>query len=87
MMTTLNASPFPPFTRKDPIGEGALVELDFGGDREWFLLAPCAGGTTVEVGGVEVTVLAPGAPLRRKLQGLRVRERLQEPEARIESIG
>ncbi len=87
MMTVLNAAPFPPFTAKDPIGEGALVEVAFDGDREWFLLAPCAGGMTVEAGGVQVTVLAPGAPLRRRLQGLRTGARLRQPDAVIKSVG
>ena len=70
-ITALNAAPFPPFTAKDPITEGALVETSLGGNPEWFLLAPCAGGLTVELKGREITVLGPGAPLRRELQGLK----------------
>jgi hypothetical protein len=85
-ITALNASPFPPFTAKDCIGEGALVEVDFGGEREWFLLAPCAGGLTVKVGGREVTLLAPGAPLRRQLQGLKKGGQVKERRMTVKSI-
>jgi len=86
-IATFNAAPFPPFTARDAIAEGALVETSLAGDPEWFLLAPCAGGLTVEVAGKEVTVLAPGAPLRKQLQGLNKNGHVKERQLTVKSIG
>lgn len=86
MMATLSAAPFPPFTTKDPVGEGALVEVDFDGESEWFLFAPCSGGMTVKVDGVEVTLLAPGAPLRRHLHGCKQGAALKQPRLTIKTV-
>ncbi len=85
-ITAFNAAPFPPFTAKDYIGEGALVEVSFAGEIEWFLLAPCAGGMTVKVNQKEVTVLAPGAPLRKQLQNLRKGAQLKERQMTVKSV-
>ena len=85
-MNTFNAAPFPPFTAQDSITEGALVEASFNDDTEWFLLAPCAGGLNVEVGGKEITVLAPGAPLRKQLQGLRNGGQVKERQLTVKSV-
>ncbi len=85
-MAAINAAPFPPFTAKDAIAEGALIEASYGGDIEWFLFAPCAGGMTVEVGGKEVTVLAPGAPLRKQLQGLKKGGQVKDRKLTVKSI-
>lgn len=85
-ISTFNAAPFPPFTAKDPIGEGTLVEASFGGDIEWFLLAPCAGGMTIEIKRKEVTVLGPGAPLRKQLQGLKKGDQVKERNLVVKSI-
>ena len=74
---------FPDFATSERIGAGALVEVDFGGESDFFLLAPAAGGLVVEIEGAEVTVLAPGAPLRTKLDGRRVGDRLDDPSMRI----
>lgn len=85
-IATFNAAPFPPFTARDPITEGALVEASYGGDVEWFLFAPCAGGLSIEVKGKEVTVLAPGAPLRKQLQGLKKGDQIKERQLTVKSI-
>ncbi|HAV65445.1 MAG TPA: transcription elongation factor GreAB [Verrucomicrobiales bacterium] len=82
----LNAEPFLPYRSGDPIGEGALVEADIGGEREWFLLAPCAGGLSVKVGRREVTLLAPGAPLRKGLWGLAKGDRIEERQLLVRSV-
>ncbi len=86
-IATFGAAPFPPFTARDSIAEGALVETSLAGDVEWFLLAPCAGGMTVEVTGREITVLAPGAPLRKQLQGLKQGGQVKERQLTVKSIG
>jgi hypothetical protein len=69
-METLSAEPFRAYGENDFIDEGALVEVDLGGEHEWFLLTPCSGGLTLRVEGKEVTLLGPGAPLREELLGL-----------------
>lgn len=80
------AGRFPPFSPEQRIGAGALVTLESGGERDCFLLAPAAGGVTVAIEGVEVTVLAPGAPLRGRLEGRAVGDRIADPAARIVNV-
>jgi hypothetical protein len=67
-------------------GPGALVEVDFGGERVFYLLAARAGGLSSEFEGCEVTVLAPDAPLRRKLNGLGEGARIQDPRLTVMSV-
>ena len=71
------------FTGVDPIGLGALVEIDFPGAREWFFLAPSGGGTEVQHEGTPVTVITPDSPLGSQLIGSRVGDRTSTPAARI----
>ncbi len=77
---------FPVFSSGDQIKSGALVEVDLTGERLFFLLAPSAGGLEVELDGIEVTVLAPGAPLRAKLEGCSVGDSINQPNMRIVSV-
>jgi len=85
-MQTLNAEPFPAFGDQDPIGEGALVGVDLAGEREWFLFTPCAGGLTLTVGKTDVTLLAPGSPLREDLLGLTTGAKLKARDLVIRSV-
>lgn len=59
----------PDFDEGDPVAGGALVEADLDGELVFYLLAPGAGGITCEHLGCELTVLAPGSPLREKMIG------------------
>ena len=86
MIATFNAAPFPPFSANDSIAEGALVEVLLNGELCWFLFAPCAGGLTFETDGGEVTLLGPGAPLRKKLHGLKVGGRLKDPKLTVRAL-
>jgi len=53
-----------------PIAASALVALeDDDGNELVVLLAPAAGGQTVDVGGVTVRVVTPSAPLAQALVG------------------
>jgi transcription elongation GreA/GreB family factor len=56
-----------------PIGVGALVEVDMGGEAMLFFLLRCGGGVELTVNGHEVTVITPespvGAALLDKQQG------------------
>lgn len=85
-MQMLNAEPFSPYGANDPIGEGALVEVDLAGEPEWFLLAPCSGGLILTVDGIEITLLAPGAPLREELLGLKAGARLKARKLTVRSV-
>jgi len=62
----------PHFSGK-PIGEGALVEVEQGGEVMLFFLLPCGGGVEITVEGREITVITPespvGAALLDKQQG------------------
>jgi len=77
---------FPDFAPNAPIAVGALVAVDFAGERVYYLLAAAAGGTSCEVDGHELTVLAPSAPLAAKLLGARAGEILSEPPLKIISV-
>ena len=81
-----NNAPFPPFPSDAVIAEGALVQVDFAGDDDWFLLAPTAGGLSIEIDGSEITVLSPETPLRKELQGLRVGDTLPQRRLTVRGV-
>ncbi len=45
-----------------PVGVGALVEVDMGGEAMLFFLLHCGGGIDLTVEGREVTVITPESP-------------------------
>ena len=59
------------------IDVGALVELDQDGDKNFYFVGPCAGGTEVTVGESEVLVITLQSPLGSQLQGRQQGERLE----------
>ncbi len=64
------------FLPDEPIGLGALIELEEIGERSCYLLGPCAGGTEVDVAGRLVQVITAASPLGRQLLGQRTGNRL-----------
>lgn len=68
----------PQFGMEDEIEAGALVEVDLRGESAWYLLAPAAGGLSVEWEGREVTLLTPSSALYRTLLGMRSGESSEE---------
>lgn len=69
-LAQLEAFEFPDYDLDDPIGPGALIEVDLADELQYFLLSPAGGGLTCETGdGETVTVLGPSAPLRSQLLG------------------
>ncbi len=48
---------------------GALVEIEMGGEADWYLLLNGGGGTEVCVDGKTVTVITPESPLGQVLMG------------------
>lgn len=65
------------FGPAEPLGVGALVELEHAGERAWYFLGPAAGGAEVECDGREVLVVTPQSPLGRLLIGKRQGEQIQ----------
>jgi len=58
-----------PFTTDEPVGIGALVELETGGDKSFYFIGPRAGGTEVLHDKREVLVITPQSPLGEQLMG------------------
>lgn len=76
----LEAAEFRAYEFDEPIGPGALVEVERDGEFEHYLLAPAGGGIVVNIeSGESVTVLGPSAPLRGKLLGREAGERIEDP--------
>lgn len=71
------------FSNEDSIAPGALVEVESGGERAFYLLAPRGGGITCEFDGAMLTVVTPTAPLFQNLTGRRVGESLDRPRVTI----
>ena len=81
-----NNGEYPPFPADSAIGEGALVEVAFGRESDWFLLAPAGGGLSIEIDGAEITVLSPETPLRKQLAGLRVGGKIAERNLTVKGV-
>lgn len=79
----IEAIPNRDFARDEPIGLGALVEVEFSAGREWFFLAPAGGGTEIEYRDCPVTVLTPESPLGLKLIGSLPGSLIDAPSCKI----
>lgn len=71
------------FGEGEPIETGALVEIDFDGERVFYLLAPNGGGISCEHDGAELTVLSPNAPLFARLEGRKAGDEIAESGMKI----
>ncbi len=65
------------FAADEPISLGALVELEQNGERMFYFIGPCAGGTEAVCGEHEVLVITPQSPLGGQLQGRKQGDRLE----------
>jgi transcription elongation GreA/GreB family factor len=61
--------PVKKFGANDPIGIGALVELENGGENLFYFIGPRAGGTEVLHDKKEIIVITPPSPLGEQLMG------------------
>lgn len=83
-VTLLDSAEFPPYDFDDPIGPGALIEVEKDEEILNFLLAPAGGGLSLETEeGELVTILGPAAPLRSDLMGRRAGEIVGDPPVAI----
>jgi transcription elongation GreA/GreB family factor len=81
------------FAESDEIDVGALVELSAKKERNFYFIAPRAGGTEVNVDGSEVLVITPQSPLGQQLVGRKQGDKVSlaiagtASEFRIASVG
>ena len=71
----------------EPVGIGALVELEGDGEDVFYFVGPSAGGTEIIHEGQEVLVITGQSPLGRRLMGRREGERLPETGYRVAAVG
>jgi transcription elongation GreA/GreB family factor len=55
------------FAATDPVNLGALIELELGGEKNFYFLGPRAGGTEVIHDKKEILVITPQSPLGEQL--------------------
>ncbi len=84
-LTELELLPDRIFAPGEPIGPGALVTLRGGAETLYYLYSPAAGGTEVEMEGLEVMVITPTSPLGEKLRGRRAGESFEMQPGRATS--
>jgi hypothetical protein len=76
----------PDFRNGDEIDAGALVEVEMGGEAQFYLLVPASGGLSIFHDGVEITLLTPASGLYRNLLGLRVGDTLDAPRLSVRKV-
>ena len=85
-LQTFNLTQFPDFAPDAAIEVGALVDVDFAGERVYYLICTAGGGTSFEIDGRELTVLAPTAPLASKLMGAKAGDKFDQPALTIVAV-
>jgi transcription elongation GreA/GreB family factor len=73
----LRTLPLRTFAAEDEIDLGAFVEVANKRERNFYFIAPRAGGTEVTLDGNEVLVITPQSPLGRQLVGRRQGESVE----------
>ena len=76
----------PAYHDDDAVGPGALVETEHNGEIVFYLLAPAAGGLTLEHEGYDLTVLTPEARLYQALLGQTAGTILPDPPLMILAV-
>ena len=74
------------FSEGEEIGSGALVEVERGAERLFFLLVPASGGLEIFYQGKEITLLSPESPLYMALVGKRAGDKLDAPPFRVSGV-
>ena len=69
--------PVKKFGAGEPIGLGALVELETGGENLFYFIGPRAGGTEILHEKKEILVITPQSPLGEQLLGKKSGDKLQ----------
>ena len=63
--------PLPDFAPDAPIALGAVISVDTGRGKTWYVVGPRAGGLEVDLDGRAVLIITPQSPLGRQLMGKR----------------
>ena len=75
-----------PFVMTEPIGPGALVEVDQEGEICFYLLAPTGGGMMTDYLGCDVTVVTPDSRLYQELNDQKMGDELESPALMITGV-
>jgi transcription elongation GreA/GreB family factor len=73
----LRKLPLRPFGAEDEIDIGAVVETASKREKNFYFIAPRAGGTEVNLDGCEILVITPQSPLGQQLVGRKQGEKLK----------
>ncbi|MEO6054196.1 MAG: transcription elongation factor GreAB [Chthoniobacterales bacterium] len=65
---------------------GALVQMEFPDETDWFFLGPAGGGVEVTCEGIAITVITPESPLGAQLLGRKTGDKTTSPKARIRAL-
>lgn len=74
------------FDLTDPVGPGALVELETGEETQYYLLVPAGGGVSIVHDGREITLLTPDSALYQALLGKAVGDALESPDGFVSEV-
>lgn len=78
-VTLFESMSLPDFPAGAPVALGALVAVEGGSRRSWYLIGPRGGGTEASVEGQTVLVLTPSSPLGRELLGKKTGDAVRLP--------
>ena len=73
----LRKLPLRPFSAEDEVDIGAIVETASKREKNFYFIAPRAGGTEVNLDGSEILVITPQSPLGQQLVGRKQGEKLK----------
>ncbi|MEC7281853.1 MAG: hypothetical protein VXU50_07285, partial [Verrucomicrobiota bacterium] len=68
------------------VSRGALFSCDFGEGIEWFFFACTAGGQTIPMDGLEVTVITAQSPVVGRLLGLKAGDYFKLPNSSLGQV-
>lgn len=74
------------FEMTEPVGPGALVEVDQEGEICFYLLAPTGGGLMTDYLGCDVTVITPDSRLYQELNEKKMGAELESPALTITGV-
>lgn len=75
------------FAPDEAIDLGALIQVRFPGETEWFFLGPAGGGIEVSEDPLSLTVITPESPLGGYVMGKRAGDSIPELKAKIVAVG
>jgi transcription elongation GreA/GreB family factor len=74
------------FSPEETVDLGAVVEVAFVRDTEWFFLGPAAGGIEVSHEGRTITVLTPESPLGSQLLDRKAGDTIASPKCVLRGV-